>query len=91
MNKPCMGCMYFNTCVDPERTEECMGRKPAIHDEYYGRMPDPEELAKQLDVYIEWIEICLEEDCERNTELDMQAQRDAAKVVRANIKRVYEV
>lgn len=62
-----------------------------MHDEYFKGMPDPVVLAEQLDMYIEWIEICLEEDCTREIELDMQAQRDAAKVVRSNIKRVYEV
>lgn len=47
-------------------------------------------LAKELDSYIEWIEICLEEDIPQDIELDMQAQLYAAKTVRANIKRIYE-
>jgi hypothetical protein len=61
------------------------------HDEYYPDMPDLETLAEELDKYINWVEVCSNEDCPRDTELDLQAQIYAAKAVRANIKRIYEV
>lgn len=60
------------------------------HDTYFVHQPDCVTLAKELDNYIAWIEECLQEDCTRDSRLDMEAQRDAAKVVRANIRRVYD-
>jgi len=55
------------------------------------RQPDPDLLAKQLDEYIEWIYICLEEDCTEEARLEMLSQLYSAKSVRADIKRIYEV
>lgn len=59
--------------------------------EEFERLPDPEVLVKELDCYMSWIKVCLQEDCVRDVELDMKAQLNAAEVVKANVQRVYEV
>ena len=64
-----------------------------IHDTYYKHQTDAAALAKELDRYILHISECLMTDGENVGEdiiLDVQAQLYAAKVVRANVKRVFE-
>lgn len=66
------------------------GEKEMDNDNYV-RPPYSDILSTELDAYMDWIKVCLEEDCLPEVRLDLEAQLYAAKTVRANIKRVYEV
>ena len=62
-----------------------------IHDTYYSSLTDPVALAKELEKYMGHIQECLSEtglsdECVK----DLKDQLNAAKVVRENIRRVFD-
>lgn len=62
-----------------------------VHDTYYAVLTDAPALAKELDKYIKHIEQCMEEDgLTFEAMADLDSQLTAAKVVRENVRRVFD-
>lgn len=62
-----------------------------IHDTCYAVLTDAPALVKELEKYMKHIEQCMEEDgLTFDAMADLDSQLEAAKIVRENIRRVFD-